>query len=243
MRRSLLLVLALSGCTELDSDRELGPPIAVHSRLDELGDVGVEIVETVEPWSLEPPIGRRVVVYVTHTFGTICPILAPGTTMSIGDRPLTALTRGGYNALRTPDGQAYWCEAPTFSGSVADQTGPLTLRLTDETLDVSFDLGDMFAPRTATPVGHPDWSFRAGEEILFAWSPASDLRAFDSDARMPGLDLRSRTSPEGVRVTIPAGARASGNLTIRIEDLRVRCGRDCWAYLAPSVTHAATIAP
>lgn len=241
MRRSMFLLLALTGCTEQGSF-EPGPPSAIPSMLVELGSIGVSITET-SP--LDAATARHVVVQVTHTFGTYCPILDESTTMSIGDRRLLRRSRGRYLEARTPDGPVYSCEPPTFAGDVpSDQAGPSSLHLADDTFTATYELGDMFAPRTASPIGQTDWSFGAGEEVVFAWSPASDLRVFgSSDATIAGRGVRSIPRLDGVHVTMPADMNARGSLTIRLDNVNMACGERCTARLSPSVTHAATIAP
>ncbi len=248
MRILVAAFLVTTGCVaEPGSGGTEGPPIAIPAALADLDDVGIDLFET-------PPVGgstsHHLFVRVTHGTNVWCPVIEADATLSIAGVAFKLVTRGAYTEVSTPDGPVLHCESPTFIGDVpGNAIAPTSVELADRTFAATFELGDLFAPRRASPIDSPDWAFRGGGDIAIAWTPASDLAAANQrvDARLVDpqrrtLALGAMVQGDGVHLRVPPGVTASGDLTLSLTTLG-KCGPGCWYSVVQRVTHAATIAP
>lgn len=102
-----------------------------------------------------------------------CAQLDESFTATLGGVELPIRERGHWSPL-----EGYRCMPPSVGlGTIPEELRRqgVQLVLADSSRTITVDLGDVFVPRTAEPIGAPDWRFQSGEAVTFTWTPATDL--------------------------------------------------------------------
>lgn len=229
---ALLAVAACSDEHASEPDASWGDPDYECSPIQDIDSIGVHVSETRSiSGSTSGSTDHALRLYISHP-GTSCPDLDPASGLTNGTVSFT-------NDLGSE------CPATTFVGSIrAGDPGSL-LWFTNRFGQRWFDLGEMFAARTGTVTGHEDWSLPAGQELVIAWSPASDLAiAEETTATFGDLALTAVAMPDGVHVTVPAGTTGTDVLRVALAT-RGTCAPfpGCTFDVVQRIAQAATITP
>ena len=102
------------------------------------------------------------------------------------DRGFTGHIDGAARPLVYPGsdiGPDLTCHSPSLTFEAVPMVAPSTLVVSDETRTVTIDLGAWLLPRTATLRSPADRLIRPGTEMVFDWTPSTDLTADPSHTR------------------------------------------------------------
>ena len=183
-----------------------------------------------------------------------CAQLDDSLTASIDGVPISIFTHG-----RWPEFENQAC----FEPSIGLHDIPLELQhdgaklvIADSSRSITAELGNMFVPRTAVPIGSEDWQFQSGEQVVLQWSPAADLTSAH-----PGVVFLGPTDPpqdhiefsideftrgtDSLAFTLPADFTGEGKLFIEFAggDPDMNCGDiPCSLWGGQRAFHDATIA-
>jgi hypothetical protein len=155
------------------------------------------------------------------------------------------ITQGG-GAYR---GARWQCGAISLEFTPGRHDPSATLLISDDTGELSLDLGDALVERSVEAVSDPDWTFTDGQAATFRWSPASDVAAsYDigiawyapSGSVLPTQPI-THVDDRTFTVPLPPGAGTSLWFSPVIHR---GCGEsNCTLNVFAAVTHPATLTP
>jgi hypothetical protein len=170
-------------------------------------------------------------------------VLDPSLQMSLAGVP-GQISQGG-GAYR---GARWQCGAILLQFAPNRYDPSATLRISDDTGELSFDLGDALVARSVEAVSDPDWTFADGQAATFRWSPASDVASsFDIGITWGApsgsvLPTQHITHVDDATFTVPLPPGAGTSLWFS-PLIHRGCGEGCTLNVFAAVTHPATLTP
>lgn len=170
-----------------------------------------------------------------------CPVLDREHPLSISLTGVPGRIKTGGGAFK---GARWQCGDIQLEFTPMSNAPAATILISDETGELSFDLGDALVQRSVEAVDNPDWTFVEGEPAVFRWSPASDVETPTNirvgwDGTYSSLPIMYYDAGK-FSVPLPPG---NGTALHLVEPRQRACGENCMLTTAWSLFHAATLIP
>lgn len=248
MSRAVLLLAILAGCATDDDDpvfcaSNCPMPDNVVQDVEDLkrGNVSVSAYFSSDSTTASATT-------VTVGFGGLtdvpgCPVLDAGLQISLAGVPGSIKDAGG--AFKG----AHWnCGNLSLAFPPMPHMPSATLVISDDSGEMSFDLGDALFARSVEAVSNSDWRFTAGQTATFRWSPEGDVAnnltfgiAWDhpDGSVLPEKPI-THVDPATFGIALPPG---DGTALWFSPPLLRACGGNCSLNVFSQVTHPAEVTP
>jgi hypothetical protein len=129
------------------------------------------------------------------------------------------MTGIGERTVRRGDESEDFCDTPSIDLRLSREARlpSQVLRVSDESLEVVIELGDLLMPRTAALATPADGVVRSGAPLAITWAPATELDDTGFRAEIAPFELDLDADPSGLlRGMVPGTLPASGPQQLRV---------------------------